>query len=138
MGGAVEQVVVTVIRFVVVMFYGSSLYVRRSSSCVLNGGVLSKMGEDGVLHASRNSHPDSIGVSVVHTLLEVLLMFVQVAIRLLVKRVAIVAPVNVGVGVKVFLLAVFVVVIVYVVRKVGECLVSSASGGGRVFGDKYL
>ena len=71
MGGTVEQMVVTVIRFVVVVFYSRSLYVRRSSSYVLNGNVLSEVREDGVLHASGNGHPDSICVFMSNAVFEV-------------------------------------------------------------------
>ena len=65
-------------------------------------------------------------------------MVFEVVLHFLVERVTVVAPVNVGAGIKIIVLAVAVEVIVYIVRKVGECLVSSAGGGGRVFGDKYL
>ena len=136
MGGAVEQVVVVVISFVVVVLNVRSLYVRRSSSCVLNGSVKSKVRKDGVFHAPGDGHPDSIGVLMAYAVFEVVLVVFEVVVHFLVKRVTVVAPVYVGAGIKVVVLAVTGEVVVYIIRKVGESLVGSAGGGGRVFGDE--
>ena len=136
MGGAVEQVVVTIVRFVVVVFYGSSLYVRRSSSSVFDGGVFPEVGENSVFHASGDGHPDSICVIVANAVFKVLLVVFEVVVHFLMERVPVVTPVDVGTDIKVVVLAVKVEVVLYVICKVGEGLIGGAGSGGRVFGNK--
>ena len=77
-------------------------------------------------------------VLVVYTLFEVVLLFGKVGIYLLVEVVKVVAPINVGVGVEAFFLALIVVMILDVVGKVGERLIGGAHGGDGAFGNKQL
>ena len=77
-------------------------------------------------------------VPVVYTLFKVVLLLGKVDIYLLMEVVEVVAPVNVGIGVEAFFLAVIVVMILDVVGKVGERLIGGAHGGDGAFGNKQL
>ena len=77
-------------------------------------------------------------VPVVYTLFKMVLLLGKVGIYLLVEVVEVVAPVNVGIGVEVFFLALIVVMILDVVGKVGERLIGGAHGGDGACGNEQL